>query len=573
MLRRKFGGPRLSAAKQVVSRKPGDAEPAPAVASDAPGSSALVAAPLAIPEPAQAAPAPVAPIVNEQIPETAPQPEPEAVFAVPELPAPSARPISPILVDSSRQRKRFDSIRSPVRFADDVLDNEPPSPEPQPIDEQPFSPPMPRVRTLSGASQISMASSVATGVSSNPSAPKRQRRMIDRDEEFDPTKFTMADLIDWKPKTENTLRKKWSELEKKFKEEGFATKKEEPSVVEEADIGPKVKIDEHGNVVIDEESLVVRRNPEDVVLEAVDDDLIPKKLNSLSFRKNYNRASTWTALETDLFYEVLSCTGTDFGLMQNFMPFKTRSDIKKKFCKEERVNMARVNETLRNPAMFNEEILEARIERLMELIDKENDAKREAKELKESKKRKRNDPSICTVTTDGVSVIDLSENPNEDDPELKPVASTSTKREVGRPKGSKNKKTAAKSNSTPVEVVTVDETPTEGPSQPAPAPPQPVAQTNGNTQARNEQFSQIFTDLGPEFPFFDISDTTPDVEVPKLQQTLLLIPPQSKLRVMQKTKKRLQPELAIVTSSRQKYYLGYANDEVTGGKSLLLHRL
>lgn len=38
-----------------------------------------------------------------------------------------------------------------------------------------------------------------------------RKRLVKTGEELDTKKFTLADLIDWRPKTENTLRKKWDE--------------------------------------------------------------------------------------------------------------------------------------------------------------------------------------------------------------------------------------------------------------------------------------------------------------------------------------------------------------------------
>lgn len=83
---------------------------------------------------------------------------------------------------------------------------------------------------------------------------------------------------------------------------------------------------------------------------------MPKKLNSMSFRKN-RRPTTWCTLETDLFYginnflnfnflkfiEVLAATGTDFTLMHEFLPTRTRAEIKKKFNREEKMDPERIN--------------------------------------------------------------------------------------------------------------------------------------------------------------------------------------------------------------------------------------
>lgn len=83
-----------------------------------------------------------------------------------------------------------------------------------------------------------MMSTTSTGTIN---ANKRKKRLFEKDEVLDPSKFTMADLVDWRPKTENNLRTKWKELEKKFKEEGFAIKNEEKKEEgETGEIGPKV---------------------------------------------------------------------------------------------------------------------------------------------------------------------------------------------------------------------------------------------------------------------------------------------------------------------------------------------
>src|SRR4051812_20657112 len=78
-------------------------------------------------------------------------------------------------------------------------------------------------------------------------------------------------------------------------------------------------------------------------------DYMPKKLTSMSFKK-YKKGATWGILETDLFYgllifatfllnihiflplsrlpEVLAATGTDFGLMHEFISSRSRLELK-----------------------------------------------------------------------------------------------------------------------------------------------------------------------------------------------------------------------------------------------------
>jgi len=136
-------------------------------------------------------------------------------------------------------------------------------------------------------------------------------------------------------------------------------------------ISPRVKINDSGEMVIDEESLVIQGNQEAVNFETVNDELIPKKLNSMSFKKTM-RSSSWSIMETDLFYDVLAATGTDFGLMHEFLPTRSRAELKKKFNKEEKTNLKRINEVLCRPAYLDEKFKQ-RISKALDEISKGGD--------------------------------------------------------------------------------------------------------------------------------------------------------------------------------------------------------
>nr|CAD2168694.1 unnamed protein product [Meloidogyne enterolobii] len=201
----------------------------------------------------------------------------------------------------------------------------------------------------------------------------------------DTKKFTMADLVKWRPKTENTFRKKWSTKRRNDEEEKASilsktdesaddlstskslTPKKGVNIDEEKEekpptSGPRVRINEQGEMVVDEDSLIVMQNPENVQLETViNNDAGPKKLTSMSFRKR-SRGSIWNVLETDLFYEVLAATGTDFGLMHEFIPNRSRVELKQKFNREHRINPRRMDEALRHPVLLDGR-LRQRVER------------------------------------------------------------------------------------------------------------------------------------------------------------------------------------------------------------------
>ncbi|CAD5210180.1 unnamed protein product [Bursaphelenchus xylophilus] len=231
-----------------------------------------------------------------------------------------------------------------------------------------------RRRTNSTCSVLSTATDSTIG----------RRRRGELNAELDTKTFKMSDLIVWRPNTENELRKKWDDQKQKLLEsmsnasgssEQFAKPKPPVSV-------PRVKLNEKGEIVIDQESLVVTESPENNVWDHVDDDVMPKKLNSMSFRKKIQRSSAWTDLETDMFYNVLSATGPDFGLMHEFIPCRTRAELKKKFSKEERENSWRVDETLRKPSLLSRDLF-GKVKEMMKKIEAEKVARKEAK-----KKRK-----------------------------------------------------------------------------------------------------------------------------------------------------------------------------------------
>ncbi|KAF0988746.1 hypothetical protein HZS_3759 [Henneguya salminicola] len=106
--------------------------------------------------------------------------------------------------------------------------------------------------------------------------------------------------------------------------------KEEPS--EDTQLAPQIKIDEFGNIVIDEESLKIdgsaadRKNRE--VIQEDEETWIR------FVRKKVHRTS-WSIEETLRFYQALSVVGTDFTLLRWFLPQYTRDQIKV----EEKINI------------------------------------------------------------------------------------------------------------------------------------------------------------------------------------------------------------------------------------------
>jgi transcription factor TFIIIB component B'' len=117
--------------------------------------------------------------------------------------------------------------------------------------------------------------------------------------------------------------------------------------------GPRVKIGLNGEIVIDEESLIVSKKV-DVVTDTVYEGSDPahSQVTYASFRnKNMScRKSRWSDEETVKFYKALSAVGTDFSLMSKvfFNGSRNRLDLRNKYKKEEKLNQHLIDRALEN---------------------------------------------------------------------------------------------------------------------------------------------------------------------------------------------------------------------------------
>lgn len=97
--------------------------------------------------------------------------------------------------------------------------------------------------------------------------------------------------------------------------------------VPEASNGPRVRVGPNGEITLDEESLVVRRQAVRPEARALVYET-GSETSYTSFRRQPQSRRTWTAKETARFYRALSVCGTDFTLMASFFPKRTRQDLK-----------------------------------------------------------------------------------------------------------------------------------------------------------------------------------------------------------------------------------------------------
>lgn len=79
-----------------------------------------------------------------------------------------------------------------------------------------------------------------------------------------------------------------------------------------------------------------------------DDDIIYKRVNAstISSKNQIAPGQTWDDMQTELFYQGLKMFGTDFMMISNMIPGKTRKQVKLKYNVEERAHWPRVRQCL-----------------------------------------------------------------------------------------------------------------------------------------------------------------------------------------------------------------------------------
>lgn len=178
----------------------------------------------------------------------------------------------------------------------------------------------------------------------------------------DRSKLTMYDLIYYNPVTNPMKRSKESEMTaRKISEcqsEEFREEENEDDPSSAMPV-PQVKVGPDGQLIIDEQSLVIeqtnaKKGREVLAKEAIIDD----DSNGSGFYKKRQKSKEWPKWETLKFYKALNTVGTDFLLMQSLFPNRTRQEIKLKFKKEEKVNRNLVEKALAYHQEFDTEILE-----------------------------------------------------------------------------------------------------------------------------------------------------------------------------------------------------------------------
>ena len=132
----------------------------------------------------------------------------------------------------------------------------------------------------------------------------------------------------------------------------------EPVVEEEPSTGPlgtmlAMRIVD-GQIVLDERTLQIDRHrdgqndagPTEIIEE---NDFTRITTSGTYMKREKTQAWDWAAME--MFYKGLRTFGTDFGMIANMFPHRSRKQIKLKFNKEERENPERLNRALAAPQL------------------------------------------------------------------------------------------------------------------------------------------------------------------------------------------------------------------------------
>ncbi|XP_014205758.1 transcription factor TFIIIB component B'' homolog [Copidosoma floridanum] len=219
----------------------------------------------------------------------------------------------------------------------------------------------------------------------------------------DKSKLTMYDLIYYNPST-NPMKPKPVNPRPAARKLSVCSIIEKDKKEEEADDTsgmpvPQVKIGPNGELIIDEQSLVIDQYKAQENIDRseiiVDDDYYGN-----GFYKKRPKSKDWSKWETVKFYKALNIIGTDFLLMQSKFPNRTRQELKLKYKKEERINGNLIEKALQYQE-FDTETLEK------DLATVEENEKKEVEEAKKMVKKEtftgRKRRRRCKVVNDEIS--------------------------------------------------------------------------------------------------------------------------------------------------------------------------
>eukprot|EP00116_Pleurobrachia_bachei_P003756 sb/3464018/ len=211
---------------------------------------------------------------------------------------------------------------------------------------------------------------------------------------IDKTVMTMRDLIQFRLPRDpaNPLKQIWQDIKEREEREKLGEKEKEKEkqsrieqiIAEAAERGETLKPEDveneeslppiavqldpiTGEIVVNKETLEVKLNSKTEIQETIEEDEGELtfgryedhhvSINSFSRRKRIQRCK-WTEGDTKRFYLALRKVGTDFELMHNVLPEFTRDQLKRKFKREEKNCLAKVDMALNYSLRMDDSPLE-----------------------------------------------------------------------------------------------------------------------------------------------------------------------------------------------------------------------
>uniref|UniRef100_UPI00398E3BD4 uro-adherence factor A-like isoform X3 n=1 Tax=Pristiophorus japonicus TaxID=55135 RepID=UPI00398E3BD4 len=236
------------------------------------------------------------------------------------------------------------------------------------------------------------------------------------------TKMTMRDFIYYLPDTNPMLSSFEEEIRPSFpvltKEPEVRTinapaNEDEDEESDDAVLGPRVKVAEDGSIIIDEESLtveVLRMKGPNIAEE--NDPIFERGSQTTysSFRKS-THTKPWSNKETDMFFLAISMVGTDFSMIGQLFPNRTRVEIKNKFKREEKLNSWRIDKAFKEKKPLDLEFFGELLTRVLEA-----EAKRKRERNGRTKSQAPRKSSTTKRNRKGKKLTEIESDPDDPDP-------------------------------------------------------------------------------------------------------------------------------------------------------------
>ncbi|CAI4916384.1 ANL_collapsed_G0047050.mRNA.1.CDS.1 [Saccharomyces cerevisiae] len=201
---------------------------------------------------------------------------------------------------------------------------------------------------------------------------------------------------EFKPLHSLTKEEQEEEEEKRKEERDKLLNADIPESDRKAHTAIQLKLNPDGTMAIDEETMVVDRHKnasiENEYKEKVDENPFANLYNYGSYGRG-SYTDPWTVEEMIKFYKALSMWGTDFNLISQLYPYRSRKQVKAKFVNEEKKRPILIELALRSklPPNFDEYCCEIKknigtvADFNEKLIELQNEHKHHMKEIEEAK--------------------------------------------------------------------------------------------------------------------------------------------------------------------------------------------